>query len=97
MVNWANGICGTNAGSTSSISSLQSRKNGGNDRYFKICERIYFELDMRLKNSKYLAYQEYTIADIATFPWIASMNNDIGLKNLRIYQDGILKFLLVKK
>ena len=27
----------------------------------------FVELDMRLKKSKYLAYDEYTIADIATF------------------------------
>ena len=37
---------------------------------------------MRLQNSKYLAYDEYTIADIATFPWIARHEwHDIGLKN----------------
>ena len=54
----------------------------GEERYFKICERIYLELDMRLKKSKYLAYDEYTIADIATFPWIARHEwHDIGLKN----------------
>ena len=53
----------------------------GEDRYFKICERIYLELDMRLKNSKFLAYDEYTIADIATFTWIARHEwHDIGLK-----------------
>ena len=56
----------------------------GEERYFKISERIYFELDMRLKNSKYLAYDEYTIADIATFPWIARHDwHDIGLKNFK--------------
>ena len=56
----------------------------GEDRYFKISERIYSELDMRLKNSKYLAYDEYTIADIATFPWIARHDwHDIGLKKFK--------------
>ena len=56
----------------------------GEDRYFKICERIYSELDMRLENSKYLAYDEYTIADIATFPWIARHDwHDIGLKKFK--------------
>ena len=56
----------------------------GEDRYFKIAERIYLELDMRLKNSKYLAYDEYTIADIATFPWIARHEwHDIGLKRFK--------------
>ena len=56
----------------------------GEERYFKICERIYLELDMRLKDSKYLAYEEYTIADIATFPWIARHEwHDIGLKKFK--------------
>ena len=61
----------------------------GEERYFKICERIYLELDLRLEKSKFLAYDDYTIADIATFPWIARHEwHDIGLKNLKIYQDG---------
>ena len=56
----------------------------GEKRYFKISERIYKELDERLSNSKYLAYDEYTIADIATFPWIARHDwHDIGLKNFK--------------
>ena len=56
----------------------------GEERYFKISERIYLELDMRLKNSKYLAYDEYTIADIATFPWIARHEwHDIGLNKFK--------------
>jgi len=56
----------------------------GEDRYFKIAERIYKELDQRLSVSKFLAYNEYTIADIATFPWIARHEwHDIGLKNFK--------------
>ena len=56
----------------------------GEDRYFKISERIYLELDTRLKESKFLAYGEYTIADIATFPWIARHEwHDIGLKKFK--------------
>ena len=39
---------------------------------------------MRLKVSKYLAYDEYTIADIATFPWIARHEwHDIGLNKFK--------------
>ena len=54
----------------------------GENRYFKISERIYKELDERLSVSKFLAYNEYSIADIATFPWIARHEwHDIGLKN----------------
>ena len=73
----------------------------GEEPYFKICERIYLELDMRLKKSKYLAYDEYTIADIATFPWIARHDwHDIGLKkfsNLSRWYSDISSRESVKK
>jgi len=53
----------------------------GEKRYFKICQRIYKELDERLSKSEFLAGEDYTIADIATFPWIARHEwHDIGLK-----------------
>ncbi len=56
----------------------------GEDRYFKISKRIYSELDERLFKSKYLSGDDYTIADIATFPWIARHEwHDIGLKNFK--------------
>ena len=54
----------------------------GEERYFKIAKRIYQELDYRLNHSKFLAGEKYTIADIATWPWIARHEwHDIGLKN----------------
>ena len=54
----------------------------GEERYFKITKRIYQELDNRLKQSKFLAGEGYTIADIATWPWIARHEwHDIGLNN----------------
>ena len=53
----------------------------GEERYFKICTRIYKELDERLAQADYLAGNFYSIADIATFPWIARHEwHDIGLK-----------------
>ena len=56
----------------------------GEERYFKIVKRIYQELDNRLKNSKFLAGNDYTIADIATWPWMARHEwHDIGLKNYK--------------
>jgi GST-like protein len=56
----------------------------GEERYFKITKRIYQELDNRLKVSKFLAGQNYTIADIATWPWIARHEwHDIGLKDYK--------------
>ena len=56
----------------------------GEERYFKITKRIYQELDNRLKDAKFLAGEKYTIADIATWPWIARHEwHDIGLKNFK--------------
>ena len=54
----------------------------GEERYFKIAKTIYKDLDERLEKSKFLAGDEYSIADIATFPWIARHPIDnIGIKN----------------
>ena len=73
----------------------------GEDRYFKISQRIYSELDERLHNSKYLSGDNYTIADIGTFPWIARHEwHDIGLKkfkNLTRWYNEIAKRDAVKK
>ena len=56
----------------------------GEDRYFKISKRIYKELDERLSKSRFLSGENYTIADIATWPWIARHEwHDIGLKNYK--------------
>jgi len=56
----------------------------GEERYFKIAKRLYLDLDKRLEQSKYLAGENYTIADIATWPWIARHKwHDIGLKNYK--------------
>ena len=56
----------------------------GEDRYFEISKRIYCELDDRLSNAEYLAGKSYSIADIATFPWIARHEwHDIGLRNFK--------------
>ena len=56
----------------------------GEERYFKISKRIYQELDERLSKSKFLSGNNYTIADIGTFPWIARHEwHDIGLKKYK--------------
>jgi GST-like protein len=56
----------------------------GEERYFKITKRIYQELDSRLNVSDFLAGEKYTIADIATWPWIARHEwHDIGLRNFK--------------
>ena len=54
------------------------------ERYFKIAKTIYKDLDERLEKSKFFAGDEYSIADIATFPWIARHPiHDIGLKKFK--------------
>ena len=56
----------------------------GEERYFKITKKIYQDLNNRLENSKYLAGEKYSIADIATWPWIARHEwHDIGLKEFK--------------
>jgi len=56
----------------------------GEERYFKISKRIYEELDLIFSKSKFLSGDNYTIADIATFPWIARHEwHDIGLKEYK--------------
>ena len=56
----------------------------GEERYFKIAKRIYTELEERLSKSKFLSGDNYTIADIGTYPWIARHEwHDIGLKNYK--------------
>ncbi len=60
------------------------KSNFGEERYFKICKSIYQDLNQRLENSKFLSGKEYSIADIATFPWIARHEwHDIGLSNYK--------------
>ena len=56
----------------------------GEERYFKIAKKLYEDLDKRLSISEFLAGESYTIADIATWPWIARHEwHDIGLKNFK--------------
>ena len=73
----------------------------GEQRYFKIAKQIYKDLDERLSEVKFLAGENYTIADIATFPWIARHEwHDIGLKkfiNLKRWYEEIAKRDAVQK
>jgi GST-like protein len=56
----------------------------GEERYFNIAKRLYKDLDERLSISDFLAGENYSIADIATFPWIARHSwHDVGLKNFK--------------
>ena len=56
----------------------------GEERYFNIAKRLYKDLDEHLSTLDFLAGKIYSIADIATFPWIARHDwHDIGLKNFK--------------
>ena len=73
----------------------------GEERYFKISKRIYQDLDERLAIKKFLSGNDYTISDIATFPWIARHEwHDIGLsqfKNLtRWYNEISIRDAVIK-
>ena len=51
------------------------------DRYINYVKRVYQTLDSRLENSEYLGI-EYSIADIATWPWVARFERHrVDLKN----------------
>ena len=41
------------------------------ERYLNESKRLYGVLDRRLENTEYMAGEEYTIADMATWPWIS--------------------------
>ena len=73
----------------------------GEERYLNIAKRLYKDLDERLSNSDFLAGKNYSIADIATFPWIARHDwHDVGLnrfENLsRWYEKIALRDAVIK-
>ena len=45
------------------------------NRYTNEAKRLYGVMNKRLAKSKYMAGNEYTIADIAIFPWLRSWKN----------------------
>ncbi|HJW54174.1 MAG TPA: glutathione binding-like protein [Burkholderiaceae bacterium] len=45
------------------------------NRYTNEARRLYGVIDKRLAQARYLAGDAYTIADIATFPWLRSWKN----------------------
>jgi GST-like protein len=63
------------------------------DRYSNEAKRLYGVIDKRLGQSRYIAADEYTIADIAIFPWLRSWKNQ-GIElddypSLKAWFDGI--------
>ena len=64
------------------------------EKYKNYAKRIYQTLDDRLKNHEYLA-DEYSIADIATWPWIARFKRQkIKLEN---YPNFFQWYKIIKK
>ena len=62
----------------------QGKSEWEEERYFKITRKLYEDLEARLSKSEYLAGKEYSIADIATWSWIARhKRHDIGLENFK--------------
>ena len=51
------------------------------DRYHKEAQRLYNVMNIQLKKSKYLAGDNYTLADIAAWPWVARFEwHSVNLK-----------------
>ena len=64
------------------------------DRYINYVNRVYRTLDSRLENSEYLGI-EYSIADIATWPWVARFERHrVDLKN---YPNVLRWYKLISK
>ncbi|MFJ2986342.1 glutathione binding-like protein [Collimonas sp. NPDC087041] len=71
------------------------------NRYTNEAKRLYGVIDKQLSQHRFLAGNEYTIADIATFPWIRSWKNQ-GIElsdfpNLKTWFDGIAERPAVKR
>ena len=45
------------------------------DRYTNEAKRLYGVMNKQLARSRYIAGDEYTVADIAIFPWLRSWKN----------------------
>ncbi len=64
----------------------------GEKRYFEMTKKVYEVLENHLSKNDYLAGENYSIADIATWPWIARHQwHDIGLKNYNNLCDWYLR------
>ena len=79
---------------TLSNSAIQSRSSFAENKYKDYVKRVYDTLEDRLEKNKYLGV-EYSIADIATWPWIARFElHGINLKN---YTNVLKWYKLISK
>jgi GST-like protein len=71
------------------------------NRYKNEANRLYGVVERRLKESRYLACNEYTIADMATVPWLRAPErqgvNIDEYPSLRRWRDAILERPAVKR
>jgi GST-like protein len=63
------------------------------ERYTKEKDRLYGVMNKHLGDSKYLAGSEYTIADIATYPWVSRFDyhktNLVDFPNVKRWFDAL--------
>ena len=71
------------------------------DRYKNEANRLYGVVERRLKESKYLACDEYTIADMATMPWLrAPERQGVNIDDfpaVKRWRDALLERPAVKR
>ena len=62
------------------------------DRYTNEAKRLYGVLDKQVQKHPYIAGKQYTVADIATFPWLRSWQNQgIDWKNYPALKDWFVR------
>jgi GST-like protein len=66
---WQMGGFGPMLGQAHHFLGLDTEVPYGSERYVKESRRLYGVMDRRLADNDYLAGDEYTIADIACYPW----------------------------
>jgi GST-like protein len=54
-------------------------------RYHTICNQLYGVLDNRLASNEYIAGGEYSIADVATFPWMLPKQQEMHRIDIEKY------------
>jgi GST-like protein len=73
----------------------------GKKRYHDETKRLYGVMDKRLGEAKYLAGDDYTIADMATYPWVSRFEwhqvNLSDFPNVKRWFDAISERPAVKK
>ncbi len=74
--------------------SAKDKQQGAIDRFTNEVNRLHKVMNQRLGQSEYLAGERYTIADIATWPWVSNPERrgvDMALyPNVQRWYEGIL-------